>query len=59
VVPRWFNTTGPCVPGKHYMITASARLPEVPDLVARENYFVVHAPRQTGRRRRCGRSLPN
>ncbi|WP_243407072.1 ATP-binding protein [Frankia canadensis] len=31
------------------MIPASARLPEVPGLVARENYFVLHAPRQTGK----------
>ncbi len=46
---RWFNIAGPCVPGKHYMIAASARLPEVPGLVAREDYFVVHAPRQTGK----------
>ncbi|WP_239395051.1 hypothetical protein [Frankia sp. CiP3] len=37
------------MPGKHYMIAAAARLPEVPGLVARENYFVVHAPRQTGK----------
>ncbi|MBL7494626.1 ATP-binding protein [Frankia sp. AgB1.9] len=46
---RWFNTAGPCVPEKHYMIAASARLPEVPRLVARDGYFVVHAPRQTGK----------
>ncbi|WP_226931153.1 MULTISPECIES: ATP-binding protein [Parafrankia] len=31
------------------MIPASARLAEVPRLVAREGYFVVHAPRQTGK----------
>ncbi|WP_084010637.1 ATP-binding protein [Pseudofrankia sp. DC12] len=31
------------------MIAASARLPEVPALVAREHYFLVHAPRQTGK----------
>ncbi|WP_239342257.1 ATP-binding protein [Frankia sp. CiP3] len=46
---RAFGTAGPCVPGKHFMIPASARLPEVPDLVAREDYFVLHAPRQTGK----------
>jgi hypothetical protein len=49
VVTRWFNTAGPCVPSKHYMISASARLPEVPALVDQEGYFVVHAPRQTGK----------
>ncbi|WP_239331891.1 ATP-binding protein [Frankia sp. CiP3] len=31
------------------MIVASARLPDVPRLVARKGYFVVHAPRQTGK----------
>jgi len=46
---RWFNTEGPCVQAKHYMILPSARLPEVPGLVARDRYFVVHAPRQSGK----------
>ncbi|TCJ33304.1 ATP-binding protein [Parafrankia sp. BMG5.11] len=46
---RWFNTAGPCVPALHYMIPAAARLPEVPGLVAQHGYFVVHAPRQTGK----------
>ncbi|WP_244957276.1 AAA-like domain-containing protein, partial [Candidatus Frankia nodulisporulans] len=46
---RSFNTTGPCVPGDHYMITAAERLPEVPALVAARKYFVLHAPRQTGK----------
>ncbi|WP_045875584.1 ATP-binding protein [Pseudofrankia sp. DC12] len=46
---RWFNTAGPCNPSNHYMIPASARLPEVPRLVERLSYFVVHAPRQTGK----------
>jgi hypothetical protein len=49
VVARWFNTTGPCNPMDHYMIPASARLPEVQQLVARKQYFVVHAPRQSGK----------
>lgn len=31
------------------MIPAARRLPEIPRLVAREGYFVVHAPRQTGK----------
>jgi hypothetical protein len=25
---RYFNTAGPCVPGRHYMLPAAARLPE-------------------------------
>ncbi|WP_239341207.1 ATP-binding protein [Frankia sp. CiP3] len=31
------------------MIPAAARLPDVPGLVAQHGYFVVHAPRQTGK----------
>ncbi|CAO5190152.1 AAA domain-containing protein [Frankia sp. AiPs1] len=46
---RWFNTAEPCMPDRHYMVPASARLPQVPRLVSRGNYVVVHAPRQTGK----------
>ena len=44
-----FNTTGPCFPDEHYMMPALDRLPGVRDLVSRGDYFVVHAPRQTGK----------
>ena len=44
-----FNTTGPCFPDEHYMMPALDRLPGVRELVAGGNYFVVHAPRQTGK----------
>ena len=30
---RIFNTAGPCLPGKHYMLAPSRRLPEVADLI--------------------------
>src|SRR5215470_12922639 len=46
---RWFNTAGPCLPGYHYMIPPLRRLPQAPGLVDRMGYFVVHAPRQTGK----------
>ncbi|WP_101829770.1 ATP-binding protein [Frankia canadensis] len=46
---RRFNTAGPCLPANHYMIPALSRLPEAPRLVDLESYFVVHAPRQTGK----------
>ncbi|MFH1466889.1 MAG: ATP-binding protein [Pseudomonadota bacterium] len=46
---RRFNTAGPCVPEKHYMLPALDRLPEVVALVEQESYFVLHAPRQTGK----------
>jgi hypothetical protein len=46
---RRFNTAGPCLPEYHYMIPPLRRLPEAPGLVDRMGYFVVHAPRQTGK----------
>jgi type II secretory pathway predicted ATPase ExeA len=46
---RWFNTAGPCKPDIHYMLPPLTRLPEIETLVAQESYFVIHAPRQTGK----------
>ena len=46
---KWFNTAGPCKADIHYMLPASERLPELENLIAQENYFVIHAPRQTGK----------
>ena len=48
---RFFNTTGPVHPDKHYGIPPLERLDldDVLDLVRNERYFVLHAPRQTGK----------
>ena len=46
---KYFNITGPCFPSKHYMLPALDRMPEVRRLVDQEMYFVIHAPRQTGK----------
>jgi hypothetical protein len=46
---RHFNTTGPCKPDIHYMLSPLARLPNLEQLVEQQNYFVIHAPRQTGK----------
>jgi type II secretory pathway predicted ATPase ExeA len=48
-MPRWFNTAGPCKPDIHYMLSPLTRLPELERLIAQESYFVIHAPRQTGK----------
>jgi hypothetical protein len=53
---RRFNTTGPCKPELHYMVPAESRIPEAAGLVERMGYFVVHAPRQTGKTPPCSRS---
>jgi hypothetical protein len=46
---RYFNTTGPCRPEEHYMLPAVERLPEAVQLAEAGRYFIVHAPRQTGK----------
>ncbi|WP_428263534.1 AAA family ATPase [Haliangium sp.] len=46
---RFFNTAGPCVEGRHYMLPPVERLPGAIELVEEGMYFVVHAPRQTGK----------
>jgi hypothetical protein len=46
---RKFNTAGPCIEGRHYMLDPLARLPEARTLIDDMGYFVVHAPRQTGK----------
>ena len=48
---RFFNTNGPIKPERHYYISPLERLDmaEVLGLVRDEKYFVLHAPRQTGK----------
>ncbi|MCL2778947.1 MAG: ATP-binding protein, partial [Polyangiaceae bacterium] len=48
---RHFNTAGPNRPAKHYSIDPFARInwPEIQQLIDGEKYFVLHAPRQTGK----------
>lgn len=48
---RFFNTAGPVRAAKHYQINPLSRfeLSALMNLVAQEKYFVLHAPRQTGK----------
>ncbi len=46
---RFFNTAGPCIDGRHYMLPPIDRLPDALELIDEGMYFVVHAPRQTGK----------
>ena len=48
---RFFNTEGPVVARKHYCIPPLERVnvTELLTLIAQERYFVLHAPRQTGK----------
>jgi hypothetical protein len=46
---RHFNTAGPCRVDIHYMLPPLERLPQLTDLIEQQSYFVIHAPRQTGK----------
>ena len=48
---RFFNTTGPCNPDKHYMLPPKDRLvgAQLSRYIDDELYWVLHAPRQTGK----------
>ena len=48
---RFFNTAGPVDPEMHYCLPPLGRLdlPEVLRLIRNRQYFVLHAPRQTGK----------
>ena len=48
---RWFNTAGPVDPADHYLIPPLSRIDrgKVLGLVRDKKYFVLHAPRQTGK----------
>jgi hypothetical protein len=44
-----FNATGPCVPEERYMLPVLSRQPELEELIEGKFYFVLHAPRQSGK----------
>ena len=48
---RQFNTAGPCEAEDHYLIDPLERIhyEDVLDLIESKRYFVLHAPRQTGK----------
>ena len=51
MVERFFNTSGPIKTGMHYHIPLLDRVDwdEIRMLINSERYFVLHAPRQTGK----------
>ncbi len=46
---RFFNTEGPCIPEEHYMLPPTDRVKGIDRLIQRKRYFVLHAPRQSGK----------
>jgi len=46
---RYFNTSGPCFPDKHYMLMRPELVAEGMEWVKSDRYFTIWAPRQTGK----------
>jgi hypothetical protein len=46
---KTFNIAGPCRPRKHYMLQTRERCQGLIELIDEEQYFVIHAARQTGK----------
>src|SRR5436190_12177134 len=46
---RFFNTAGPVNPKKHYYIPHRLNEPILLNLINQEKYFILHAPRQSGK----------
>ncbi len=44
-----FNTAGPCIPNDHYMVSITPRFENLKKLIDNKRYFILHAPRQTGK----------
>ena len=51
MMERFFNTAGPNIPEDHYHIPSLERVDweEIQWLIAQKRYFLLHAPRQTGK----------
>ena len=46
---KTFNTTGLCVPSKHYMVNTADKIAEIRKLVDSGKYFVINRARQYGK----------
>jgi hypothetical protein len=46
---RYFNTTGVCIPEKHYMVDLSGRLTQIKAMVDKGDYFTINRGRQYGK----------
>ena len=48
---KYFNTVGPVNPNDHYCVPLINRVnePELYNLIQQKKYFILHAPRQSGK----------
>ena len=56
---RYFNTSGPNISAQHYTIERKALIRKGMDLVEKERYFTIWAPRQTGKSTYFGQLAEN
>jgi hypothetical protein len=48
-MPRIFNSVGPCLPEKHYLLSPIQRCEQIGDLIDGEYFFVLRAARHMGK----------
>jgi hypothetical protein len=46
---KFFNIAGPVIPGRHYFLPQRLDIQKIDELISRNYYFILHAPRQTGK----------
>lgn len=46
---KFFNIAGPVIPGKHYLLPLRLDYEKIHELINFSYYFILHAPRQTGK----------
>lgn len=49
MVKKRFNTTGLCIPKKHYMVNIDNKLSLIEDIINMGDYFTINRPRQFGK----------
>ena len=49
VMAKRFNTTGNCIPGRHYMVSIDDKLEKIEDLINEGFYFTINRARQFGK----------
>jgi len=48
-VEKFFNTAGACIPAEHYTVSVEPHFAGFKKLIDNKRYFILHAPRQTGK----------
>ncbi len=46
---KFFNTAGACIPSDNYTVSMKHHFKRLKELIDNKRYFILHAPRQTGK----------